>query len=170
MIWTCSLVLGLLTIVSIINQLPLAINEKIRAFDFLQLIPQWTFFAPSPGISDYHLLYRDYCQGTASIFREVPLLFKRNAFTVIWNPNKRLTKALFDLTSNLKSVELKSATNFDLVYISVPYLMLLDLVMHQPDILSSPDSREFIIVNSYGYNNHKPDEIIFISQRHKLST
>src|SRR5690348_12432463 len=46
-------------ILSILNQFGFAWFDKITRHDHFSLLPLWTFFAPNPGQSDYHLIYRD---------------------------------------------------------------------------------------------------------------
>ena len=45
-------------VLSALNQID-PISTRLAPYDPLGLLPRWTFFAPHPGIYDYHLLYRE---------------------------------------------------------------------------------------------------------------
>jgi hypothetical protein len=67
------------------------------------LIPKWNFFAPRPGTHDYYLLYRDqHVDGSFGRWREAPGLDRSPSwYAAVWNPNKFVPKALFDLVQDL---------------------------------------------------------------------
>lgn len=86
------------------------INSTTRGYTYLgrigplhDLVPKWNFFAPKPGTHDYYLLYRDqFVDGTAGYWREAPGLSEpRPWYAPIWNPDKFVPKALFDLVQDL---------------------------------------------------------------------
>ncbi|MCB1020571.1 MAG: hypothetical protein H6509_07465 [Bryobacterales bacterium] len=75
-----------------------ALSEWFRARDPLSLIPAWNFFAPNPGTTDYHLLYRDKLDsGEVSLWREIPIEKEPTMLKGIWNPHKRKSKVLSDV-------------------------------------------------------------------------
>lgn len=44
---------------SILNQFRFSWFQRFRQYDSFSLLPIWSFFAPNPGQSDYHLVFRD---------------------------------------------------------------------------------------------------------------
>src|SRR5580704_14833532 len=80
-------------LLSILNQLPLAMNERVRRLDIFHLVPRWTFLAPNPGISDYHLVYRVRRHaGDRDAWQEIHWTIDRTWFSCVWNPTKRRRK------------------------------------------------------------------------------
>jgi len=77
--------------------------------DWLSVIPAWNFFAPNPGTTDYHLLYRDKLESDdLSVWREIPIEKEPSLLKAIWNPHKRKSKVLSDVVS---SVNITLGTN-----------------------------------------------------------
>jgi len=69
-----------------------------RRLDPLILCPDYRFFAPHPGVYDYHLLVRTRGpDGVNSAWREAPIHASRRWFNFVWNPYRRERKASFDL-------------------------------------------------------------------------
>src|SRR5581483_6746809 len=67
-----AVVLGTYLGLSILSHLPLPWGRSLNARDRLAIIPHWTFFAPNPGTSDFHLLARDRLAGGGfSAWKEV---------------------------------------------------------------------------------------------------
>ena len=98
----CVALLGAWLVLTIINQLNLRWMRHIKALDFMLLIPRWTFFAPDPGLSDFHLSYRTIAaDGTPSAWEEIDLIARRTALSAIWNPDKRVTKAVIEVVAFL---------------------------------------------------------------------
>ncbi|MBA4533832.1 hypothetical protein [Brevibacillus halotolerans] len=95
----------------------------IGKYDHLLLIPQWSFFAPIPNRTDYYLFVR--CSRVEdrhlSMWKEVCLANERSWAGFIWNPDRRIRKGFFDLTS-----ELCRMTNLPRkeILVSLPYLLL----------------------------------------------
>jgi hypothetical protein len=88
---------------SVLGQLD-AISQKlgrrlrwVRTWDYLGLVPKWTFFAPRPATGDVALLYRDrLANGAITPWTEVLRPSSRELWNVLWNPDKRERKALID--------------------------------------------------------------------------
>src|SRR3954470_12564692 len=93
-----ALALGGWFVVAVLNQFRFRWFDRVRRRDRLYLLPAWTFFAPNPGRSDYHLVYRDRRRdGSLTDWREVPLGAPRRPYSCVWNPRKRARKALSDI-------------------------------------------------------------------------
>lgn len=102
----------------------------IVRYDVFHLLPRWTFFAPNPGTSDYHLLYRDQKEdGTISGWVEIPMVEERKPLSFIWNPEKRSKKILLDVTMSLIQTS-QGLGQSKVLIISLPYLILLNVVVH----------------------------------------
>src|SRR5438876_11504878 len=77
-------------------------TDWLRRFDVVGLIPSWRFFAPVPATGDFHLLYRDRLpDGSLSQWKELYFSETYRWWHMVWNPNRRGKKALFDLTTEL---------------------------------------------------------------------
>src|SRR6516165_3344166 len=86
---------GLLLILTVAgqfrNQSKWVARWKYR--DVCGIIPLWTFFAPNPGMTDYHLMWRDrYADHSCSPWHEV-VAPSASWLKAIWNPHKRSRKA-----------------------------------------------------------------------------
>src|SRR4051812_48659631 len=99
---------------------------RIRARDHFSLMPRWTFFAPRPGVTDYHLLYQLFPDDWPNGWHEEHLADPRTVWGAIWNPLKRNKKALCDSVRSLgqQSKELDPSSLWQ-VQFSVPYLAAL---------------------------------------------
>jgi hypothetical protein len=148
-------------VLSIINQFDPGWFRKIKKYDYFSLIPKWTFFAPQPGSTDYHLYYRDImdngeiCEWTVAISPE-----KRSLVTAIWNPRKRVRKAQSDIVRSLIRLPDEKKDNIYFIYFTLPYLLLLNMVTNMP---CGPKvrSRQFMIMETSGFNGRfQPRQII----------
>jgi hypothetical protein len=142
--------------------------KKLKDHDVLALIPIWSFFAPNPGRTDYHLLFRDQLNtGEWCPWREVPQA-ARSRFKGLWNPGKRRAKGLTDhITSLLRS--LNGGEHDPIVIVLHPsYLTLLRWVTMQGSDPRSR-SRQFLIAQTSGFGAEASDpDIVFVSFAHDL--
>lgn len=140
----------------------------LRRHDVFGLIPTWTFFAPTPGRSDYHVLFRDEMEsGHLSLWREVPTELG-SSVKALWNPGKRLRKGLCDHISCL----LRSLPTFHGdprgVVLHPSYLTLLSWVCALP---RDPCAirRQFVVVETTGFDDTRSDPVpLFLSYLHDL--
>ncbi len=147
----------------------------IVAYDVLGLIPIWTFFAPNPGNTDTHLLYRDlYGDGTITQWKELNLVKRRNVLH-IWQPKRRISKAVVDvfpdLLNNFDDNETVTESEFKPLpktkMLSFPYILLLNLTcMEQTDIFS--ERRQFAIAKTNGHNWRSEPTVFFVSAFHEI--
>jgi hypothetical protein len=137
-----------------------------KNFDYFALIPVWTFFAPNPGTTDVHLLYRDKLRdGTVRSWREVPC--RAGPLRALWNPNKRLQKGLSDIGV---AVQRYAATHLDrpeLVLTHPGFIILLNFVTQQPHAPLALFT-QFTIARSYGRGSDAPADVMFLSTFHRL--
>lgn len=152
---------------SVLGQLPLRLTARLRRWDLCGLIPYWNFFAPRPGTSDFHLLYRDRLpDGTVTPWTEVPLCDSRRWWHVAWNPVKREKKALFDVAVQLLKEALE-APRTELLQVSVPYLVLLSFVSALPRAVAATGT-QFLVMLSPGRAPDGAPEPVFTSALHGL--
>jgi hypothetical protein len=131
-------------VATVIKQFRGRAARAVQRCDRCSLVPQWTFFAPNPGRSDLHVLYRDVlADSTVTGWSELALAVPRSRWTTLWNPQKRRRKAVSDAASALAIVP-KELVGPELM-VSDPYVMLLALVVAAN---GRPDARfrEFVIV------------------------
>lgn len=141
------------------------INTFIRNIDYFALIPEWRFFAPNPGRHDFHLLYRDkFADGSLTEWTEIAPILHRRLLNMLYNPNRRRNKALFDCTQEFsKHVNVGDRA----LELAIPYLALLNYISCIPRSIS-PGFTQFLIMYSAGSLTEKDPEILYISKFHAL--
>lgn len=155
---------------SVLAQHPFRKDNWIRQIDpWGLLIPDWRFFAPNPGIHDYHLLYRNrLASGEQLPFHEVGYLEERSLRHIFWHPHRRLEKVLFDVTAEILRYIGEKELGSGLT-VSVPYLTLLTYIDrhcdHHPDAVAA----QFLIAASGGYDDEEPT-MLFLSHFHPLAS
>jgi hypothetical protein len=162
----CILALCAWFVISALAQLNWAKAKKLKSYDAFSLIPNWSFFAPRPGTSDYHLLFRDTdSSGTAGSWQEIPLAGKRTLSGAIWNPQKRRTKTLSDVVRGLVMLSRdRSLSDYSL---TLPYLVILNYVssLHRA---ARSGCTQFMILKSEGFYSTQDPQFIFLSKEHRL--
>ena len=158
--WLIAGVFGAWFVATVAHQFD-SIREKavIRSFDPLGLVPIWTFFAPRPGMSDYHLIYRQVSPAEPlSEWTEIPLVNARHWSHIVWNPHRRRSKVVTDcmhaVGSQVRDARedvIESSALQRRLLVSIPYLTLLSMVMsHDSADLSTGAYRQFAIVERRG--------------------
>lgn len=147
---------------STINQLPASqfgFLQRLRNADRFALLPNWTFFAPDPGIHDYELLYSDQARnGRWTPWRHASLP-SRQAPRAIFDPSKRPRKLVTDLCQSLLASE---GAQFRLNPLSLEYLWLLWIVETQPADFTA-ERRRFAIVATVRDVHSLPPEVLLVS-------
>jgi hypothetical protein len=162
---------GLWFILSVVFQFNTSIKTGMARLDIFGLLPSWSFFAPTPGTSDYRLAYRD-CRkdGNWSFWKEVNVYKEHSPFRFIWNPSKVETKALSDIVQilfkELNSEVYKKCP--EVIVITNPYLALLQKVVSEPKEEETLQ-RQFAILSSSGYDGKRKIQPLFISCTHKIA-
>ena len=159
--------LGFWLLVSTICQFNiLRLEDFFRRMDYFSLLPRWSFFAPNPGVTDYHLLYRDKCEkNECGRWREYAIASKRTLLGALWNPKKRTKKALADAVQTLirSSKELTPAQ----YKTSVCYIALVNFIASLPRNTEGK-ATQFMIMESYGHYTEKDPRMLFRSEFHKI--
>ncbi|MET3135442.1 hypothetical protein AAKU55_005752 [Oxalobacteraceae bacterium GrIS 1.11] len=156
--------------VSALNQIAVVDLMRIKRWDLFSLIPKWTFFAPNPATTDYHLLTRDlYADGTVSVWAEVPLGRQKGPFTPIWNPDKRLRKVLIDVMRALTRIQRSKTLDHDreLIRLSMNYLLLLGFVSALP-APPMTKRRQFMVLQRSGFFPSTAARVALASEFHLL--
>jgi hypothetical protein len=138
-------------------------------YDICAAIPVWTFFAPSPGRTDVHLLYRDRDRdGQISPWREVALE-RRSTWWSFWNVRRRIGKGVVDVAPDLTantSDEARAPVSKKKV-LDFSYLLLLNYVCHQPADFRA-ETRQFAVARTRGYGTQSEPDVIFVSAFHRI--
>lgn len=151
--------------------------QRLRHRDFCGLIPVWTFFAPRPAWTDYHLLYRDALEdGGTAPWSEVAVVKPRRLWHAVWNPDKHARKAVIDMVRTLTK-ELEAAKRRieaqgkewkvpGQIYTSLPYVALLNLVSNLPR-LGGSTATQFLIMKRDAAGSGEA-EVMMLSAFHHL--
>jgi hypothetical protein len=157
---------GVWMAISIAAQLP-NLKARIRQFDALYLVPEYSFFAPTPATGDFSLLYRDRdLDGQMGGWRELPIAGRRSILNAFWNPGRRNRKAVFDLCTDLAKYLLADNTPLE-VQVSVPYLVLLNHVSRLARV-EQAQATQFLIMLSHGVEAKQEPRIMYLSALHGL--
>jgi hypothetical protein len=131
-------------------------------------IPNWRFFAPTPGRHDFNLLHRDkLADGSLGEWRELSVGVDRRALQMVWHPVRRLEKALFDAITMLFQL----AEQFEderRVQLTVPYISLLTFVSNEVGHADDAVEVQFMIGHSAAYEPSVEPKMLFLSAWHKL--
>jgi len=139
----------------------------LKTHDHFSLVPLWTFFAPRPGTSDTHLLFRDRVLDIGiTPWREV-LAMKRSPLRGFWNPQKRVGKTLHDLEYHLLQLQ-GAKLRREEILLSMAYLVLINYIAGLPRANFST-STQFAVVRSWGYRGGDEPDIMFLSEFHSVN-
>jgi hypothetical protein len=136
---------------------------KLRASDFLSLLPSFRFFAPRPVTRDIviyaHALDEN---GRQTVWKELFYETKK-WYCFLWNPKHKLRKAVVDLYSELD--DFREADK--IWHVTFPYL----IILHASNALFEDDPHytkvQFMITCFAGYEEEVHD-IIFLSNIHEI--
>lgn len=144
------------------------VNRRIDPLS--AMIPNWRFFGPLPAMHDCHLLYRDELKGgKMTAWREVNIVEERRIGHMVWHPNRRREKVLFDATEEMKS-HISRERDLRKLQLTVPYLLLLSYVTHSCDHHPESLRTQFLLANGSGYDEESSEPLLFFaSDIHSLS-
>jgi hypothetical protein len=153
---------------TVINQFEYSWVQNIRKLDFFYLVPRWTFFAPNPGTFDYHIVYRFRdLNNSITNFKEIDLQREKRFSTGLWNPQRRIGKAVLDVGMELENLGIKSHANPENIQLSLSYLILLNFVKQHSDNTNF-HYVQFVILKSYGYFDKNKPILILCSAFHRI--
>jgi hypothetical protein len=156
---------------TLVSQTGFEWDDRIFHFDVFRLIPVWTFFAPNPGVSDFNLLLRTRLpDGTLTPFTQIPLKGRKNILMAIFNPHRRLQKALHDHAQAI-SMQVAGGTlteeNKEDIQLTFNYISILNYCTQLPSV-SGSSALQFMILESFGYHEFREPQVILNSGFHKL--
>jgi hypothetical protein len=129
-------------------------------------LPNWSFFAPIPGMHDYILRIRYYDEkgeqpSDWKILQKK--IEKRSYISIFWNPKKKLSKILFDVINDLIQFNNK-VRDLNYLRLSTPYLQLLNFINGR----EHPDSKKYIQFSIFRYSRIYKEELLFQSDIHPI--
>jgi hypothetical protein len=138
-----------------------------RRWDFLGLLPRWTFFSMVPE-SDFCVFYRDRTtNGPLTAWRHV-VMPRRTGARIVWNPGRRQRKAMEDLCLGFvtqfarKLYRSVQSSPWSFWYVALVYYVAQLPAWHLSE------ARQFAIAKTFGIQDKEP-EIVFVSPFFKLS-
>ncbi len=145
------------------------LTEKIKNYDTFSLLPLWTFFAPNPGVNDYHLLYRDENKnGERTSWEEIEINENRKLLTCLWNPSKRSKKVLSDVIQNIIPMIREFEEKPQIMMFTMPYLLILNAILKEPCMDKQSCKKQFLLSATDGYENSGEPKLILISEFHPI--
>jgi hypothetical protein len=166
-VWTVvvATILGVVFVCSILNQLGLRRWEELVArFDRMMFLPYWGFFAPNPGHTGNHLVYRDGEADSWGDWREVPIP-ARPSSQWLWNPARFERKALLDLMNGFARTQ-ASYRKAGALQVSLSYLAMLTWVMSQPRTDRAARVRQFAVITTTGHGPARQMRVAILSNEH----
>ena len=166
------IVLGAWVFLTAVNQFSGSWTRALRRVDVLSLIPVWTFFAPNPVLTDSRLYYRTIApDGAVSVWEEIHPPGNRTSVAGLWNPQKRATKAVFDMVRFLQPLCADGPPGPEILHASLPYRCLLNHVTHTAKN-SRPDHLfcEFFVAQTTGFSEVIPEQPLFRSPIVRLAS
>jgi hypothetical protein len=121
-------VYGLLLVGTVLRQIPAVSGSRLLAWDSVGVFPGFSFFAPNPGNRDFHIVYRVTIDGQVGLWHDPLRLGARSALTAVWNPQKRVRKAIIDISGALAAEAHRRGRDDPLLIASIPYILLLHYV------------------------------------------
>jgi hypothetical protein len=138
----------------------------IAPYDFLRILPTWTFFAPRPVNYDYHLLVRDeFTSGSLGDWQELDAAQARSWTTSFWHPGKRRRKIISDAAQMVK--RLSRANSPAAIQTSLPYIVILHYCISMCPSREGATARQFMVLETLKRSD-RGLRIAFISELHPL--
>jgi hypothetical protein len=148
-------------VLSIAKQFP-SLESRLPGGVLGELLPNWKFFAPEPGTSDFRIVLRRLVSGEWTSWTDITPL-RRQRIRWLWHPAKFEAKAVLDVVAILLDEWRRSNGQLEAIAISWPYLVLLQYVSGFADRASQV---QFSIVQSRGFDSHRETIPLFASGIH----
>lgn len=169
MLFVVIIFLGSLLFLSIAIEIP-KIERVINRFPTLSIfIPNWSFFAPIPGMFDYTLWYRYVSEDSKlSSWNKVLPPKQLKKFSFLWNPHKKFYKAIFDMISELMIVhansDLENKESLNSLRLSLPYLHILNYINGKKHPIEAKQVQFMIKKSSRLFE----EDVLFQSEPHDI--
>ena len=166
-----AVVLSMWFLLSVANQVPALRRVFNGTLNSFCLLPALGLFAPEPSDVDYHLAWRDrMSDGTIGTWHEIAFE-PAGWWRAGWNPNGRYGAAILQLVSALSILDGAVAPTYRngerILLLSLPYLVLLNVVVGQPRDRDSV-ARQFMIVETTGFGADRKVAVGISSPFHPL--
>src|ERR1700733_1342098 len=133
------ILLGSWFLITIPHQFTNRLGKRVKQLNTLGIIPGWTFFAPTPGTTDYRFVYRDIHGQERTDWMEVEWCKERRLVDAVWHPERHRTKLIVDCVSGfvltveeMRKLGVSFKEPVPPWIISVPYLALLNVAVRMP--------------------------------------
>lgn len=154
-------------IATVLFQLNYTWLDKLKEFDVLRLLPRWTFFAPNPCTTDFHVVYRlKSLDGTVSEFLEIPL-HRREWYAFFWNARKRLRKSVIDLAITMNQLCASTEYTENNIRLTFSYLAILNFLKRVPRD-SDTAAIQFALLSTNGFIDAEAPKLIICSEFHRV--
>jgi len=161
-------VFGVWFLLTIAFQRKNAVSARIGRFDQLNLIPRWSFFAPDPGASNYHFVYRSRGNETSATPWHELNLCPRGRLFVLWNPRKRYREGMIELFQLLALSSREHSA--ERLQFTAPYIILLEVARKRLEGSLLPrEFYQFALVESRGPSGASAPLVRFYSLTHPAS-
>ena len=165
--WTAAATFAGWLVVTVASNHPLPQFDRIRSYDPTgMLIPNWRFFAPEPARHDFQVLHRVLtADGQQTQWRLTSRIAPRSWRHVVWFPDRRRDKALFDIFLELLMV--KEEGGHDVSRIAA-YRLLRDFVEHavrdEHDGGALPQGFQFVVAQDAGHDEEQEPAYLLVSE------
>lgn len=156
-------VLAVFSTASILFQIK-TLQPRLRKFDKLGLLPNYSFFAPKPIANDYRLVYKMIGKSDSE-WQEFPMYKSFTPTRILWNPFKYYNKAFID-ASHFLLMEFHAIENKKHIQVSLNYLSI--LIMLSEYLREKDCTVRFAIVTSKGCTSLEIEKILFASYHQKI--
>jgi hypothetical protein len=158
-------------LLSAANQVPPLRRRFHATLNSFCVLPALGLFAPEPADVDYHLVWRDHrADGTCTEWREIARE-PAGSWRGLTNPCGRDASAMIQIVSALSilgGAVAPACRNGDrIVLASLPYLVLLNVVLAQPRTQGAV-ARQFAIVETSGFGAEREVALGIASAPHRL--
>ena len=144
------------------------VGSRLGQADRFGFIPRWSFFAPTPGVHNFYLLYRiRFNDGTVGQWVSLCGLDKfRSHWTAIWNPDRRTKKTVFDLAAVLVRERADDEQDRARIQLSIPYLLILNYISGLSP-RSGVNAVQFLVMENFQDGSAYP---VFVSALHSVES
>lgn len=133
------------------------------------MVPRWTFFAPNPASSDYHLLYRDrLADGRLTEWRRALARRPKSVLVMLLNPQKRRQKAISDFGRSFNRSNRRARGSVRALQLSMSYIALLHYVAHAAPHADGAVETQFAVVQTFGFLPERERRVVMHSALHAL--
>jgi hypothetical protein len=169
-------VLGFWFLISIPYQFADRYWSGLKKANTFALIPGWTFFAPTPGTTDYRFVFRDVVPAGHTDWQEIRWCNARCPLDAIWHPQRHRTKLVVDCVSAfLITIQEMRKLGFDVDsepdswMLSVPYMALLNVAVSMPRTSPDATARQFAVLERSPFDSSGDDaKLLVCSSPHEF--